>query len=143
MESPVILSACRTPIGKFGKGLVGVHAATLGATAAKQAVARAGFQPADVEEVVMGNVISAGLGQNVARQVALYLGASPQVGSVSVNMVCGSGLKAVMMAAEAIAAGDRQVVVAGGTENMSNAPYIARQVRWGTQYGEAKLEDSM
>jgi acetyl-CoA C-acetyltransferase len=143
VQNPVIVSACRTPIGKFGKSLVGVHASRLGATVVKEAVARAGIKPKDVGEVVIGNVISAGLGQNVARQVAIYAGVPVQVGSMSVNMVCGSGMKAVMLAAQAIKAGDQEVVLAGGTENMSDAPYLVRKLRWGNRYGDAKLEDSM
>jgi acetyl-CoA C-acetyltransferase len=106
VHSPVILSACRTPIGKFGKGLVGVHASQLGATAAKEALARAGVKPKDVGELVFGNVVSAGLGQNVARQVAIYSGVPVQIGSMSVNMVCGSAMQAVIQAAQAIKAGD-------------------------------------
>ncbi len=143
MQSPVIVSACRTPIGKFGKSLVGVHAARLGAVVTKEALSRAGVRPKDVGEVVFGNVISAGLGQNVARQVAIYSGVPVQVGSMSVNMVCGSGMKAVMLAAQAIKAGDVELVVAGGTENMSDAPYLVRQMRWGNRYGDAKMEDAM
>ena len=143
MPTPVIVSACRTPVGKFGKSLVGVGAARLGAVAIKEAVARAGIKPKDVGCVIMGNVISAGLGQNVARQAAIYAGIPVAVGSASVNMVCGSGMKSVMLAAQAIKAGDEEVVAAGGTENMSNAPYLARDVRWGKRYGDAKLEDAI
>ncbi len=143
LQAPVIVTACRTAVGKFGKSLVGVQASRLGAIVVKDAVARAGLKPKDVDEVIMGNVISAGLGQNVARQSAIYAGIPVGVGSFSVNKVCGSGLKSVMLAAQAIKAGDLEVVVAGGTENMSNAPYLARQVRWGRRYGEAKLEDSI
>ncbi|MDG6915406.1 MAG: acetyl-CoA C-acyltransferase [Nitrososphaerota archaeon] len=143
METPVIVSACRTPIGKFGRSLVGVHAARMGAVVVREAIARAGLRPRDVGEVIMGNVISAGLGQNVARQSAIYAGVPVSVGSVTVNKVCGSGLKSVILAAQAIKAGDQELVVAGGTENMSNAPYLSRQSRWGAQYGDAKLEDAM
>jgi acetyl-CoA C-acetyltransferase len=143
VQTPVILSACRTPIGKFGKGLAGVHAARLGAVVVREAASRAGIKPKDVGEVVIGNAISAGLGQNVARQTAIYAGVPPQVGSVSVNKVCGSGMKAVMLAAQAIKAEDREMVVAGGTENMSDAPYIVRKLRWGNRYGDTKMEDSM
>jgi acetyl-CoA C-acetyltransferase len=143
MQAPVIVAACRTPVGKFGKSLLGVQAARLGAAVIKEAVARAGVKPRDVGDVIMGNVISSGLGQNVARQAAIYAGVPVHVGSVSVNMVCGSGMRSVMLAAQAIRAGDQDVVVAGGTENMSNAPYIARDVRWGRRYGDAKLEDAI
>jgi acetyl-CoA C-acetyltransferase len=143
LEKPVIVSACRTAMGKFGKSLVGVHAAKLGATAARGAIAKAGLGPSEIGEVMIGNVISAGLGQNVARQVAIYAGIPVQVGSTSVNMVCGSGMRAVMLAAQAIKAGDHEIVLAGGTESMSNAPYLARQMRWGSRYGDAKLEDAI
>ena len=143
MEKPVIVAACRTPIGKFGRSFVGVHAAALGAAAAKEAIVRAGMAPKDVDSVLIGNVISAGLGQNVARQIAVRAGVPLDVGSTSVNMVCGSGLKAVMLAAQAIKAGDEGVVLAGGTESMSNAPFLSRGTRWGTRYGESKLEDAM
>ena len=143
MQNPVIVSACRTPIGKFGKGLVGVGAGKLGACAVKGAIARAGLEAEDVGEVIIGNVISAGLGQNIARQVAIYAGVPVQVGSFGVNMVCGSGMRSAMLAAQAIRAGDQHIVVAGGTENMSNAPYLAREMRWGKRYGDARLEDSI
>lgn len=143
MKTPVIVSACRTPIGKFGKSLIGVHASRLGATVIREAVSRAGLEPSDVGEVIMGNVISAGLGQNVARQAAIYAGVPLGVGAFSVNKVCGSGLKSVMLASQAIKAGDEEILVAGGTESMSNAPYLSRQARWGARYGESKLEDSI
>jgi acetyl-CoA C-acetyltransferase len=120
-----------------------VHAARLGASVVQEAIARAGLKSSNVEEVLLGNVISAGLGQNVARQAAIYAGIPVQVGSTSVNQVCGSGMKSVMLAAQAIKAEDRQVVVAGGTENMSNAPYLAKKARWGSRYGDVKLEDSI
>lgn len=143
METPVIVSACRTPIGKFGRSLLGVHASRLGAAAVREAIARAGVRPGDVDEVIMGNVISAGLGQNVARQCAIYAGIPVTVGSTSVNKVCGSGLKSVILAAQSIKAGDNELVVAGGTESMSNAPYLSSMSRWGTRYGDSKLEDAM
>jgi acetyl-CoA C-acetyltransferase len=143
LQKPVIVSASRTAVGKFGKSLVGIHAAKLGETAVKAALERAKLDPKEVGEVIFGNVISAGLGQNLARQVAIYAGVPVQVGSVSVNMVCGSGMKSAMLAAQAIKAGDQEVVVAGGTESMSNAPFLAREVRWGKRYGDAKLEDAM
>jgi len=143
VQNPVIVSACRTPIGKFGKSLVGVHPSRLGAAVVREAVARAGIKPRDVGEVIIGNVISAGLGQNVARQAALYAGVPVQVGALSVNKVCGSGMKSVMLAAQAIKAEDQEIVLAGGTESMSGAPYLVRQMRWGNRYGDAKLEDAM
>lgn len=143
MQPPVILSACRTPTGKFGRSLAGLHASRLGALVVGEAVSRAGLAPKDVEEVIVGNVISAGLGQSVARQVAVYAGIPVGAGAFGINMVCGSGMRAVMLAAQSIKAGDRGVVVAGGTESMSNAPYLVRKLRWGSRYGDAKLEDAM
>ena len=143
MDTPVIISACRTPIGKFGKSLVGVSAPSLGALVVEEALKRAKIQPDEVDEVIMGNVVSAGLGQNPARQAAIRAGIPFGAGSITVNKVCGSGLKAVMLAASTIKAGDNRVVVAGGMESMSNTPYLARGVRWGTKFGDARLQDSM
>jgi acetyl-CoA C-acetyltransferase len=143
MYSPVIISACRTPIGKFGKSLVGVSAPSLGALVIEEALKRAGITADEVDEVIMGNVVSAGLGQNPARQAALRAGIPFRVGSITVNKVCGSGLKSVMLAASTIKAGDNRVVVAGGMESMSNTPYLARGVRWGTKFGDARLQDAM
>jgi len=143
VQNPVIVSACRTPVGKFGKSLAEVRAARLGALVVKEAISRAGLRPKDVGEVIIGNVISAGLGQNVARQAAIYAGVPVQVGSMSVNKVCGSGMKSVMLAAQAVKAEDQEIVVAGGTENMSDAPYLVRKLRWGNRYGDVKLEDAM
>jgi acetyl-CoA C-acetyltransferase len=143
MNQPVILSACRTPIGKFGKSLVRVPAGRLGATVVSEAIKRAGLLPSDVQEVIGGNVLSAGAGQNVARQAAIYAGVPVTVGSFTLNKVCGSGLKAVMLAAQAIKAGDSAVIIAAGMESMSNAPYIAKDMRWGMKYGDARLIDSM
>ena len=143
MQHPVIVSACRTPIGKFGRSLVGVSAPQLGALVIEEALRRAKVRPNDVDEVIMGNVVSAGLGQNPARQSAIHAGVPFRVGSFTVNKVCGSGLKAVMLAAQSIKAGDNEVVVAGGMESMSNAPYLATGVRWGTKFGDARLLDAM
>lgn len=143
MPRPVILSACRTAIGKFGRSLVGVPAQRLGAVAIKEAMKRAKLDPSDVDEVIMGNVVAAGLGQNPARQAAISGGVPVSVGAFTVNKVCGSGLKAVMLAAQSIRAGDQEVVVAGGLESMSNAPYLVRNLRWGLKYGDARLQDSM
>ncbi len=143
MASPVILSACRTAIGKFGRGLVGVPASRLGAATIKEALRRSRVGADEVDEVIMGNVLSAGLGQHPARQAAVFAGIPPHVGSLTVNKVCGSGLKAVMLAAQSIRAGDNDIVVAGGMENMSNAPYLVRNLRWGLKYGHAQLLDSM
>jgi acetyl-CoA C-acetyltransferase len=143
MPQPVIIAACRTPIGKFGKSLVGVAATELGAMVIEAAMKRAKLSPDDVNEAIMGNVVSAGLGQNPARQAAVHAGVPFGVGSFTVNKVCGSGLKAVMLAAQSIKAGDNDVVVAGGMESMSNAPYLAKGVRWGTKFGDARLLDAM
>jgi len=143
MENPVIVSAVRTPIGKFGRSLLGVSAPQLGAAVIEEALKRAKLSAEDVDEVIMGNAVSAGLGQNPARQAAIRARIPFRVGSVTVNKVCGSGLKAVMLAAQSIKAGDNEVVVAGGMESMSNTPYLARGVRWGTKFGDARLLDAM
>jgi len=140
---PVILSACRTAIGKFGRSLVGVSATGLGSVVIAEALKRARVPAAEVDEVIMGNVLSAGLGQNPARQAAVGASIPYHVGSVTVNKVCGSGLKAVMLAAQSVKAGDNEVVVAGGMESMSNSPYIVRGMRWGVKYGDARLQDEM
>jgi acetyl-CoA C-acetyltransferase len=143
MPRPVILAACRTPIGKFGRSLVGVAAPKLGALVIEEALKRAKVSKDQVDEVIMGNVVSAGLGQNPARQAAVHAGVPFGVGSVTVHKVCGSGLKAVMLAAQSIKAQDNGIVVAGGMESMSNAPYLAKGTRWGTKFGDARLLDAM
>lgn len=120
-----------------------VPATRLGSTVIKEALRRAGIAPGQVDEVIMGNVVSAGLGQNPARQAAVYAGIPVEVGAFTVNKVCGSGLKAVMLAAQAIRAGDSQIVAAGGMESMSNAPYLLQHARWGLKYGDDKMVDSM
>ena len=142
-EEVVVLSSCRTPIGKFGKSLSGVPAPRLGALVVKEALRRSGIEGGIVDEVIMGNVISAGLGQNPARQAAVYAGAPVDAGAFTVNKVCGSGLKAVMLAAQAIKAADAGIVVAGGMESMSNAPHLVRELRWGAKYGDVHLVDAM
>src|ERR1044072_8458587 len=121
----------------------GAPAAALGSAAVKGPVARARIKPSDVDEVIFGNVVGAGLGQNVARQVALGAGLASDVGATTVNKVCGSSLKAVMLAAQAIQCGDASVVVAGGTENMSRAPYLLEKARVGYRMGHGELVDSM
>src|SRR5207237_4831576 len=118
------LSACRTPIGKFRGSLAWLPATELGAIAVREAVVRAGLQPADVDEVIMGNVLSAGVGQAPARQAALRAGLPPTVAALTVNKVCGSGLKAVMLAAQGVRCGDADLVVAGGMESMSQAGWV-------------------
>jgi acetyl-CoA C-acetyltransferase len=144
MKNGVYLSgAVRTPIGTFCGAFEGVPAPVLGGTVVKAALARAGVPPDQVEEVIFGNVVSAGLGQNVARQVTLAAGLSPGVGATSINKVCGSGLKAVMLAAEAVQCGDASVVVAGGTENMSRAPYLLEKARGGYRMGNGEIVDAM
>ncbi len=138
-----LAGAVRSPIGVFGGGLESVAAPVLGSAAAKAALERAGLPPAEVDEVIFGNVVSAGLGQNVARQVAIGAGFSPAVGATSINKVCGSGLKAVMLAAQAIRCADAEAVVAGGTENMSRAPYLLDRARSGYRMGNGELIDAM
>jgi len=142
MEEAFIVSAVRTPIGKFLGALKGFPATELGAMVVKEAVARAGAEPERIEEVILGNVISAGLGQNPARQAALGAGLPPSVGALTINKVCGSGLKAVMLARQAIACGDGRVIVAGGMESMSNGPYLAPGVREGLRLGPGQLLDA-
>jgi len=143
MSQPVILSACRTPIGKFLGELSTLSATELGEKAVAAALSRAGVSPEDVDEVIMGNVLSAGLGQAPARQVALRAGMPPSVAALTINKVCGSGLKAAMLAAQAIALGDARVVVAGGMESMSRAPYLLADARSGWKFGDRQLVDSM
>jgi len=139
----VIVGACRTPVGKYGKAFRTIEATRLGALVVKESVNRAGLVGADVEEVILGNVISAGLGQNPARQAALYGDLPDRVGAVTVNKVCGSGLKAVMFAADSIRAGSQEIIVAGGMESMSRAPHLLREARWGATMGNANLVDAM
>jgi acetyl-CoA C-acetyltransferase len=143
MEDVVIVSAVRTPVGKFQGSLAGFSATELGAMVVREAVRRAGIEPGQIDECIMGNVISAGLGQNPARQAALYGGLPPEVSALTINKVCGSGLKAVALAAQAIQTGNAQIVVAGGMESMSNAPYLLPQGRNGFRMGDAKVVDSM
>jgi len=143
LKEVVIVSAVRTPIGNFGGALNGISAAQLGAVAVKEAIKRAGIDPAAIDEVLIGNVLQGGLGQNVARQVALAAGIPKEVPSMTINKVCGSGLRVVSMAAQAIKAGDAEIIVAGGTESMSMSGYIAPGVRWGARMGDAKLLDIM
>jgi acetyl-CoA C-acetyltransferase len=142
-EPAVILSACRTPIGSLGGALRDVSAVDLGARAIREAICRGGVDPAQVGDVVMGCVLQAGSGMNVARQAALKAGVPKEVPSETVNRVCGSGLQAVVHAAEAINTGYTDIVVAGGTESMSNAPYLLRSARWGYRMGNGELYDSM
>jgi acetyl-CoA C-acetyltransferase len=143
MRSTVIVSAVRTPTGRFLGGLKSFSATQLGALVIREAVRRASIDPGDVDEVIMGNVVSAGLGQAPARQAAIRAGLPPKVGALTINKVCGSGLKAVMLAAQGIATGDVNIVVAGGMESMSNCPHLLRGAREGLRMGHGALVDSM
>jgi acetyl-CoA C-acetyltransferase len=143
MNEAVILSAVRTPIGKFLGELSSFPAPRLGAVAVREALARTGMSPERVDEVIMGNVIQAGVGQNPARQAALFAGLPTTIAAFTVNKVCGSGLKAVMLAAQAIRAGDAEIVVAGGMESMSRAPFLLPNVRQGYKYGDQKTVDAL
>ncbi|MGA2810572.1 MAG: acetyl-CoA C-acetyltransferase [Candidatus Acidiferrum sp.] len=143
MEIPVILSAVRTPVGKFQGGLAGFSATELGAKAIAEAARRAGLDGQQIDEAIMGNVVQAGLGQNPARQAALKGGCAPRVAALTINKVCGSGLKAVALAAQAVQLGESEIVVAGGMESMSNCPYLLPQARSGYRIGDGKLVDSM
>ena len=138
----VIISAARTPTGKFLGALKDFTATQLGAMAVREAVRRAGIDPAAVDECIMGHVIQAGTGQNPARQAALGGGLADHVAALTINKVCGSGLKAVMLAAQGIATGDIDIAVAGGMESMSNAPYLLPRVREGLRMGDGKVVDS-
>jgi acetyl-CoA C-acetyltransferase len=139
----LILSACRTPIGSFGGALKSLSAPDLGAVVIREAIARAGVQSSDVGDVIMGCVLQAGAGMNVARQAALKAGLPDEVPGETVNRVCGSGLQAVVHAVEAVRVGYVDTIVAGGTESMSNAPYILEGARWGYRMGNAEVVDSM
>ena len=143
MANPVIVSACRTPLGKFQGGLATTRAPQLGAITIKEAIKRAGITPDAVEEVIMGNVVSAGLGQNPARQAQIFSGVPSSVGAFTINKVCGSGLKTVVLAAQAIKCGDHDTIVAGGMENMSAAPYLSRALRTGARMGSSEMVDAM
>lgn len=139
----VIVQAKRTPMGAFGGSLKNVSAVDLGAYAVKEAMADINLDPALVDELIFGNVLSAGLGQNVARQVSVNAGIPKEIPAFTVNKVCGSGLKTVALAAQSILAGDNEIVVAGGTEVMSQAPYVMNDARWGARMGDTKMVDTM
>src|ERR1700753_2310336 len=156
MTEVVIVSAVRTPLGKFQGSLQSFSAPQLGAVVVREALRRAGYEPpptasedkavsrlSDVTECIMGCVLQAGLGQNPARQAAIYAGIPPEASALTVNQVCGSGLRAVALAAQSIQAGDAEIVVAGGMESMSNAPYLLPQARTGYRMGDATLVDAM
>ncbi|MBA2669313.1 MAG: acetyl-CoA C-acyltransferase, partial [Gemmatimonadetes bacterium] len=141
--TPVIVSAVRTPIGKYLGALSAMQAPELGAIAIREAISRAGVNPDDVEEVIFGNVVQGGVGQAPARQAAIGSGLPASVSALTINKVCGSGLKAVMLAAQAIRAGDSRVMVAGGQESMSNAPFYLYGARQGFKFGDQTLVDGL
>lgn len=143
MREVVIVSAARTAIGSYGGGLKDLSAVELGAIAVKEAIARAGIAPEIVDEVVFGNVLQGGLGQNVARQVSVAAGIPIEVPSMTINKVCGSGLRTVSLAAQIIMAGDADCIIAGGCESMSQAPYFSSNMRWGARMGDVKMIDMM
>lgn len=143
MREVVIVGAARTAIGNFGGTLSKLSAVEIGTIAAKEAIKRAGIEPELVEEVIIGNVLSAGLGQNVARQISIHAGVSEEASAFTINKVCGSGLRAVSMAAQFIMTGDAEVILAGGTESMSNAPYTLPGGRWGQRMGNGTVVDTM
>ena len=143
MTEVVIVAAVRTPIGSFGGSLKDISTVDLGSLVIKNAIERAGLEPEQVDEVIMGNVLGAGLGQNVARQMSVYAGVPVTSPAFTINKVCGSGLKAVQLAVQAVLCGDAEVVVAGGAENMSQAPYILPNQRWGSRMGNATVVDTM
>jgi acetyl-CoA C-acetyltransferase len=142
-DDVVIISGCRTAVGKFQGSLTDLSATQLGAVVVREAVKRAGLNSDQVDECIMGNVLPAGLGQNPARQAAIFGGLSPATGAMTINKVCGSGLKAVALAAQAVQTGNSSIVVAGGMESMTNAPYLLPQARKGYRLGNGKVIDSM
>lgn len=143
MTEAVIVSALRTPVGSFGGAFKDVSAVDLGAAVVKRAIESIGLDPATIDEMIFGNVLSAGLGQNVARQVAIKAGIPKHVPSFAINKVCGSGLKTVALAAQSILSGDNEIVIAGGTESMSQAPYVLPDARWGKRMGNGQMIDTM
>ena len=143
MKEVYIVNCCRTAVGSFGGSLKDVSAVDMGATVVKEALNRAGVKPEQVDEVIFGGVLTSGLGQNVARQVTVKAGLPYSVPAYTVNMVCGSGMKSVMEAARAILCGDADVIVAGGTESMSQAPFALPDARWGARMGDKKVVDTM
>ncbi|MFZ0761268.1 MAG: acetyl-CoA C-acetyltransferase, partial [Candidatus Sulfotelmatobacter sp.] len=142
-DDVVIISGCRTPVGRFQGSLTELSATPLGAVVVREAVKRAGLSSDQVDECIMGNVLPAGLGQNPARQAAIFAGLSPSTGAMTINKVCGSGLKAVALAAQAVQTGNSSLVVAGGMESMTNAPYLLPQARKGYRLGNGQVIDSM
>ena len=143
MKEVVIVSAARTAIGSFGGSLAGFSAVQLGVFAAREAIKRAGINPAEINETIVGNILSAGEGQNIARQISINSGIPETSPAMTINKLCGSGLRAVSMAAQFIMLGDADIVLAGGTENMSNAPYLLKKARFGYKMGHDEIVDSM
>jgi acetyl-CoA C-acetyltransferase len=143
LNEAVIVSACRTPVGSFRGTLSSIPAPRLGAIVIKEAVRRAGIKGENVHEVIMGNVLQAGVGQAPARQASIFAGLPPSVECMTINKVCGSGLKSVMLAAQAVILGDAEVVVAGGMESMSNAPYLLAKAREGYRVGNGEIQDAI
>jgi acetyl-CoA C-acetyltransferase len=143
LDDVVVISGCRTAVGKFQGALTDMSAPQLGAVVVREAVKRAGLQPDQIDECIMGNVLPAGLGQNPARQAAIFGGLAPATGAMTINKVCGSGLKAVALAAQAVQTGNSDIVVAGGMESMTNAPYLLPQARKGYRLGNGQVIDSM
>ena len=143
MKKAVIVSAARTPIGSFGGAFASLSAVDLGVIAAKEAIKRAGIEPSMVEEVYLGNILGAGLGQNVARQVSLGAGIPIETPALTINMVCGSGLRAVSMAAQFVESGQCDIILCGGTESMTDTPYLLPKARWGHRMGDGKVVDYM
>jgi len=143
MRDVVIVAAARTPIGSFGGSLKQISAIELGKTVVKDVISRINLQVEEIDEVIFGNVLQVGQGQNVARQVSIYAGIPKEVPAVTINKVCGSGLKAVQLAAQAIRASEAEIIIAGGTENMSQAPYILPTTRWGQRMGNGEIVDTL
>src|SRR5438874_11796378 len=144
IDQPIyLIAAVRTPIGKFGGGLSSLTAAQLGTESAKATIARSGIDPDAIDEVIFGNARQAGVGPNVARQIAIKSGLRHEVPAYTVNQACGSGLRAIMNAADQIRLGQASIILAGGTESMSNTPYLLPRVRWGTKMGHQELVDGM
>ena len=139
----IIASACRTPIGNFGGSFVNMSPVILGKIVMAEAIRRAGIMASEIDEVLLGCVLQAGMGQNIARQASIMAGIPVNVPATTINMVCGSGLKTVCMAVQAISSGDSDIIISGGTENMSQAPYLLRETRWGAKMGDVKLIDTL
>ncbi|OJV66672.1 MAG: acetyl-CoA acetyltransferase [Clostridiales bacterium 38-18] len=143
MREVAIVSATRTPVGAFGGALKDVTVVDLGVVAAKEAIKRAGIKESDIDEVIIGNILSAGQGQNIARQIAIKAGLPVEIPAMSLNILCGSGLRSVSLAAQIISSGGADVILCGGAESMSNAPYLAMQNRWGSKMGHVQMVDHM